>query len=124
MAFCSLNNLLRSKQHAVHLKPDNIWLEPNRLGSYRVKVLDFGIAKLAETAVPAEPEPEPNVFELAESRVSEAVSVCSEAATSLQVPADEVATLQFTNNKFLHRSGLPVLIDEASSGGKLIPARL
>jgi serine/threonine protein kinase len=24
------------------LKPDNIWLEPNRLGSYRVKVLDFG----------------------------------------------------------------------------------
>jgi serine/threonine protein kinase len=30
------------------LKPDNIWLEPNRLGSYRVKVLDFGIAKLAE----------------------------------------------------------------------------
>src|SRR5687768_9620115 len=31
------------------LKPDNIWLEPNRLGSYRVKVLDFGIAKLAET---------------------------------------------------------------------------
>src|SRR5215210_6260565 len=30
------------------LKPDNIWLEPNRLGGYRVKVLDFGIAKLAE----------------------------------------------------------------------------
>ena len=34
------------------LKPDNIWLEPNRLGGYRVKVLDFGIAKLA-AAVPA-----------------------------------------------------------------------
>ena len=30
------------------LKPDNIWLEPNRLGAFRVKVLDFGIAKLAE----------------------------------------------------------------------------
>src|SRR5919108_6424002 len=30
------------------LKPDNIWLEPNGLGGYRVKVLDFGIAKLAE----------------------------------------------------------------------------
>src|ERR1700754_2384374 len=30
------------------IKPDNIWLEPNRLGSYRVKVLDFGIAKLAD----------------------------------------------------------------------------
>ena len=34
------------------LKPDNIWLEPNRLGSYRVKVLDFGIAKLAEVGIP------------------------------------------------------------------------
>src|SRR3954453_4349670 len=39
------------QQGIIHrdLKPDNIWLEPNQLGSYRVKVLDFGIAKLAET---------------------------------------------------------------------------
>ena len=42
------------QQGIVHrdLKPDNIWLEPNRLGSYRVKVLDFGIAKLGETSTP------------------------------------------------------------------------
>lgn len=33
------------------LKPENIWLEPNRLGGYRVKVLDFGIAKLAEAEI-------------------------------------------------------------------------
>src|SRR6185369_12814464 len=42
------------------LKPDNIWLEPNRLGSYRVKVLDFGIAKLADpNTPPVEPEDDP-----------------------------------------------------------------
>jgi serine/threonine protein kinase len=42
------------QQGIVHrdLKPDNIWLEPNRLGSYRVKVLDFGIAKLGEASAP------------------------------------------------------------------------
>ncbi|HYY42742.1 MAG TPA: serine/threonine-protein kinase, partial [Pyrinomonadaceae bacterium] len=46
------------QQGIVHrdLKPDNIWLEPNRLGGYRVKVLDFGIAKLAE-AGPTASEP-------------------------------------------------------------------
>src|SRR6202521_1033105 len=38
------------QQGVIHrdLKPDNIWLESNGLGGYRVKVLDFGIAKLAE----------------------------------------------------------------------------
>ena len=37
------------------LKPDNIWLEPNRKGGYTVKVLDFGLAKLtiAEVVVTA-----------------------------------------------------------------------
>ena len=42
------------QQGIIHrdLKPDNIWLEPNRLGSYRVKVLDFGIAKVGDVTAP------------------------------------------------------------------------
>ena len=34
------------------LKPDNIWLVPNRRGGYTVKVLDFGLAKLADAPGP------------------------------------------------------------------------
>lgn len=32
------------------LKPDNVWMEPNGRGGYNVKVLDFGIAKMASDA--------------------------------------------------------------------------
>src|SRR5215213_714411 len=48
------------QQGIVHrdLKPDNIWLEPNRRGGYTIKVLDFGVAKLAgERAVLVPPAP-------------------------------------------------------------------
>ncbi|MEK6303761.1 MAG: serine/threonine-protein kinase [Acidobacteriota bacterium] len=42
------------RQGIIHrdLKPDNIWLEPNRRGGYRVKVLDFGLAKLGDPMSP------------------------------------------------------------------------
>ncbi len=33
------------------LKPQNIWLEPNRRGGYTVKVLDFGLAKVRDTGL-------------------------------------------------------------------------
>lgn len=39
------------------LKPDNIWLEPNRKGGYTAKVLDFGLAKLATAESGAAPPP-------------------------------------------------------------------
>jgi serine/threonine protein kinase len=36
------------------LKPQNIWLEPNRRGGYTIKVLDFGLAKFRDSG-PAAP---------------------------------------------------------------------
>ena len=48
------------RQGMVHrdLKPDNIWLEPNRRGGYTVKVLDFGLVKLDVASGAATPKPD------------------------------------------------------------------
>lgn len=81
------------EQGIVHrdLKPDNIWLEPNRLGSYRVKVLDFGIAKLAEADTQASDDQ-------LENSTSESPATLGAAATALaqsgstQLPSLEAAT--------------------------------
>jgi serine/threonine-protein kinase len=43
-----LKKLARQGILHLDLKPENIWLEPNRRGGYSIKVLDFGLAKLEQ----------------------------------------------------------------------------
>src|SRR5438046_118188 len=85
------------QQGIVHrdLKPDNIWLEPNGLGGYRIKVLDFGIAKLGESAIvdvensPASHRAEeaPTLIPSSQPIAATSVAVVEETAMRKTLPA-------------------------------------
>ncbi len=81
------------QQGIIHrdLKPDNIWLEPNRLGSYRVKVLDFGIAKLGETAAPAVDD-DPAATIIDDVSLAASANAQLESDTLLRPAGDEAKT--------------------------------
>ena len=88
------------QQGIVHrdLKPDNIWLEPNRLGGYRVKVLDFGIAKVGAVVAPAIDEDATSTIidNVSAERAASATSLHSsnlETETLMRPAGDAVGTL-------------------------------
>ena len=87
------------QQGIIHrdLKPDNIWLEPNRLGGYRVKVLDFGIAKVGAPAdSAAEEESTATIIDnVSEVRAAAAAADLENVNTLLQSPPN--LTKQFTH---------------------------
>ena len=65
------------------LKPDNIWLEPNGRGGYTVKVLDFGLVKLAQQEESGR----------GSSQINADFPEATEAETLLRLTTDDSATL-------------------------------
>ncbi|HEY0006086.1 MAG TPA: bifunctional serine/threonine protein kinase/MFS transporter [Pyrinomonadaceae bacterium] len=98
------------RQGIIHrdLKPDNIWLEPNHRGGYTVKVLDFGIAKLADTT--ARPASD-NALNASSSSNSSSSSTSSSNSTSSSASSSSSAS--GVSSPSLSQE-LPTLIEESS----------
>ena len=124
------------QQGIVHrdLKPDNIWLEPNRLGGYRVKVLDFGIAKLGDTsAAPVDDDPAATIID--DQTPPSLTNPHLESDTLLRPSGDESHTPAFaakpdreavgtvmqqrpvTTEAFAHQDDGTLLFDQETPGG-------
>ena len=107
------------QQGIIHrdLKPDNIWLEPNRLGGYRVKVLDFGIAKLGPTGETAPENDNPAATIIDDvSRVRAAAATDLEVNTLLQ---SANITKQFTHPDIHADEDGTLLFDQPTKAGNL-----
>jgi serine/threonine protein kinase len=115
------------EQGIIHrdLKPDNIWLEPNRLGSYRVKVLDFGIAKVgAAAAAPVDEDSTATIIDDVSAERAAAATTSISAANleseTLMHPgaADAVGTL--LQNEKLTQPFVPGDHPQADEDGTLL----
>jgi serine/threonine protein kinase len=73
------------------LKPSNLWLEPDRRGGHRVKVLDFGLAKLADHPSGPDDAPLPTKRTMADTDFEEpTLARPSGSAPDLERPATGV----------------------------------
>ena len=116
-------------QGIVHrdLKPDNIWLEPNRLGGYRVKVLDFGIAKLAEATAPTDDDELPATESVKVPLASSGAVVAAQASQNLPRPnpadLEKATLLQTASHPGLPGDGDELLTQhlEVGSDGREAP---
>ena len=105
------------QQGIIHrdLKPDNIWLEPNRLGGYRVKVLDFGIAKLGPTTETApDDNPALTIIDDVSQVKAAAVGADLEVNTLLQTPN---LTQQLTHSDIHSDEDGTLLFDQPTKSG-------
>jgi serine/threonine protein kinase len=105
------------QQGIIHrdLKPDNIWLEPNRLGGYRVKVLDFGIAKLGPTTEAPAEEDEPGATII--DNVSEMRASADLEVKTLMQAAN--ITKQLTHQESIGEDDGTLLFGDTTGGGNL-----
>ena len=69
------------------LKPDNIWLESEGRGGYNVKILDFGIAKIADPPTsPVKRTEHPATFPAAENTETALMSQAGDEQATIAIP--------------------------------------
>ncbi len=99
------------------LKPDNIWLEPNERGGYRVKVLDFGLAKVIDSPQEETPPSDSEITLSLDTGIRRAIK--PQAAKKMQpgsAPAGEKKT-QVMDGKTLAAIDADEIV-EAEAAGK------